>query len=98
IDEFSTQPSPDYTCSMRTAIILSVMCMSTSVVLAQEFDSEKPAMIPKSMQQLVDDQQIAGAVTCVVTRDKFMSLQAVGMADIENALPMKNDSIFWIAS
>ena len=50
------------------------------------------------MKKFIDDKQISGAVTCVATRDKIVDLQATGLADIKNNVPMKPDTIFWIAS
>ena len=46
----------------------------------------------------MDSHTLAGAVTLVADRDKVLSLEAVGYADIAAKTPMKTDDLFWIAS
>src|SRR5262245_4574812 len=58
----------------------------------------EPAALPPLLQSFVDKHELAGAVTCVVTKDKIASLEAVGFADIAANEKMKTDSLFWIAS
>jgi CubicO group peptidase (beta-lactamase class C family) len=41
---------------------------------------------------------VAGVVTYVANPGRLLHLEAVGMADREAEIPMKTDSIFWIAS
>ncbi len=50
------------------------------------------------MRRLVDSRDIAGAVTMVVNKDGVAHLEATGLADIESMRPMRDDTIFWIAS
>jgi len=40
----------------------------------------------------------SGSVTVVVTKDKVVHLEAVGLADLAAKTPMRPDSVFWIAS
>jgi len=54
--------------------------------------------ITDSLQPFVDDHTIAGAVTLVASRDKVLSLEAIGCADIAAKTPMRTDDLFWIAS
>lgn len=54
--------------------------------------------IPKRLQQLVDEGQLAGAVTLVQRHGTLASLEAVGWADIEAKKPMRPDTIFQIMS
>jgi CubicO group peptidase (beta-lactamase class C family) len=63
-----------------------------------EFDARKLAAIPDRMKQLIEQHEIAGAVTLVATRDKVVHLEAVGQANVAGNEPMRVDSIFWIAS
>lgn len=58
---------------------------------------EFPA-VSGAMREFVAKKEIAGAVTLVATRDKVLHLSAVGQADIAAAVPMRPDTIFWIAS
>ncbi len=46
----------------------------------------------------MDDHTLAGAVTLVANKDKVLSLEAVGFADIAAKTPMRTDDLFWIAS
>ena len=60
-----------------------------------------PAAEPRiadSLQPFVDNNILAGAVTLVASRDKVLSLEAVGYADVGAKTPMKTDDLFWIAS
>ena len=54
--------------------------------------------ISKRMQAFVDDGTISGAVTLVADRERILSLDVVGQADIAGGKPMQADSLFWIAS
>jgi len=46
----------------------------------------------------VEAKNVAGAVTLVAGVDRVLHLEAVGSADLAGPVPMKADSIFWIAS
>jgi CubicO group peptidase (beta-lactamase class C family) len=50
------------------------------------------------LKPYVDKHSLAGAVTLVADKDKILSLEAVGFADIENSKMMRPDAVFWIAS
>jgi CubicO group peptidase (beta-lactamase class C family) len=50
------------------------------------------------MQAFVDQGQLSGAVTLVADRDHIIHLTAVGRRDIRRNLPMRTDTIFWVAS
>jgi CubicO group peptidase (beta-lactamase class C family) len=51
-----------------------------------------------AMQGAIASNEIAGAVTMVVTKDKVLHLETTGLADIAARKPMEADSLFWIAS
>src|SRR6185503_10011949 len=42
--------------------------------------------------------EIAGAVTVVVTKDRILHLESTGFADVDAKRPMTPDTLFWIAS
>jgi CubicO group peptidase (beta-lactamase class C family) len=46
----------------------------------------------------VQREELAGAVALVANKDKVLSVEAVGFADLEAKKPMREDAIFWIAS
>lgn len=50
------------------------------------------------LQPFVDKHALAGAVTLVADKDKVLSLEAVGYADVVAKKPMSTDALFWIAS
>jgi CubicO group peptidase (beta-lactamase class C family) len=63
--------------------------------------AEKPAssqIIAPSLQKFIDDKTISGAVTLVASPDQILSLEAIGLANIEAKTPMKTNAMFWIAS
>lgn len=65
---------------------------------AARIDRQKLAEVPRVMREFIEKNEIAGAVTLVATKDGVVALDAVGKADVEKDVPMKNDTIFWIAS
>ena len=58
----------------------------------------KPGRIAAALQPFVGQNTLAGAVTLVASKDKVLSLEAVGWADINKKKAMQPDSVFWIAS
>jgi CubicO group peptidase (beta-lactamase class C family) len=56
------------------------------------------AVVSRAMQDCINRKEIAGAVTLVASRDEVLHLAANGQADIATHAPMREDSIFWIAS
>jgi CubicO group peptidase (beta-lactamase class C family) len=54
--------------------------------------------IGKAMQEKIDQKEIAGAVTIVLTKDKVVHLESNGYADLAAKRPIAPDSLFWIAS
>jgi CubicO group peptidase (beta-lactamase class C family) len=54
--------------------------------------------IVAALQPFVDNHTLAGAVTLVADRDKVLSVDTVGFADIAANRPMRPDALFWIAS
>ena len=50
------------------------------------------------MQAFVNDKVISGSVTAIATKDKMLSLETVGYADLKTKEAMRADHLFWIAS
>src|SRR5437773_4475842 len=61
-------------------------------------DGPKLAGIGAAMQEMIATNEIAGAVTVVVTKDKLIHLESTGFADVAAKRPMTPDTLFWIAS
>jgi CubicO group peptidase (beta-lactamase class C family) len=58
----------------------------------------EPSNIAHALQPFIDRHELAGAVTLVTSKDKVLSLEAVGYADIAGNKTMRTDALFWIAS
>ena len=80
----------------KLVFVLSSCLVGT--ISATEFDSEKLSQIPVKMQEFVDKQQLAGAVTVVGTKDGIAQISAVGSLDLAAKKPMPEDALFRIAS
>jgi len=74
-----------------TAAILSVSTLSFAA-------SPLLPGIGAAMQDMVARQEIAGAVTAVVTLDRTLHLESTGHADLASNRLMTSDTLFWIAS
>src|ERR1035438_4732390 len=60
--------------------------------------SPKLPGVSAAMQSDLADNDRSGSVTVVVTKDKVVHLEAMGLADLAAKTPMRPDSVFWIAS
>ncbi len=59
------------------------------------------AVLPEvgaAMREMVEKNEVAGAVTVVVTKDRVLHREGTGMADVAAKRPMTPETIFWIAS
>ncbi len=78
---------------LRLSAVLAISVTLTA--LAQE---PKLPGIGTAMQEMIAKNEIAGAVTAVVARDKVLHLETTGFADVAAKRPMTPDTLFWIAS
>jgi CubicO group peptidase (beta-lactamase class C family) len=78
--------------ALRTVLVLLVPVLTARALPAAE------PHVAASLQPFVDNHTLAGAVTLVATKDKILSLETVGYADIGAKTPMRTDDLFWIAS
>jgi CubicO group peptidase (beta-lactamase class C family) len=74
------------------ALLVSFL-FSSSALAADKF-----AAVPEALQQLVNSNEIPGAVALVATKESVLHLSAVGESDLASGRKMKTDDIFWIAS
>ncbi|HEX5177181.1 MAG TPA: serine hydrolase domain-containing protein, partial [Chthoniobacteraceae bacterium] len=51
-----------------------------------------------AMEEMIAKNEIAGAVTIVVTKDKVLHLECTGFADVAAKRAITPDTLFWIAS
>jgi len=61
-------------------------------------DATRLAQIPERMRWFVERGRAAGLVTLLGHRGKVIQLSAIGVQDLESKAPMKEDTIFQIAS
>ena len=54
--------------------------------------------ITDTLQPFIENHTVAGAVTLVADKEKVLSLDTVGYADVAAKKPMRSDNVFWIAS
>ncbi len=77
---------------------LICVCTLTPGALCGEPVGVENSEVSKVLQPFVDRHALAGAVTLVATKDRIVSLEAVGWADVAGRKPLKTDALFWIAS
>lgn len=58
----------------------------------------EPSPIVEVLQPFVNRHELAGAVTLIASKDKVLSVDVVGFADLADQRPMRSDALFWIAS
>jgi CubicO group peptidase (beta-lactamase class C family) len=81
----------------RRVAILAVLA-SLFVVHSIQADSPKLPGVGAAMEEMIAKNEIAGAVTVVVSKDKLLHLESTGFADVAAKRPMTADTLFWIAS
>ena len=74
---------------------IAIVAAATLTVSAEE---PRLSGVGKAMQEMVARQEVSGAVTAVVSKDRLLHLEATGLADIAAKRPMTTDTLFWIAS
>ena len=76
------------------------LLLTLVVLLASSWGQAKEPVSPvrARMQAFVKEKIISGSVTAVTTKDKMLSLETVGYADLKTKEVMRADHLFWIAS
>lgn len=54
--------------------------------------------VAAKLQPFIDSHELPGAVTLLATKDHILNFETLGLADVEKRVPMRQDTIFWIAS
>jgi CubicO group peptidase (beta-lactamase class C family) len=86
---------------LKTLLLVSAMCMAQAG--QTDIQSKSPIAtrdrdMAAVLQPFIDRHELAGAVVLVASKDKVLSLDAVGFADIAAHKQMQPDALFWIAS
>lgn len=69
-----------------------------SLGLSSAATAQQPADLSASVQPYVDRSELAGAVMLVANRERVLTIQSAGWANVGERKPMRTDSMFWIAS
>ena len=77
------------------SLILTLTASFGTLAFAE--DPKLPG-VGAAMQEMIAKNEIPGAVTVVVAKDKVLHLECTGLADVASAKPMSPETIFWIAS
>ena len=75
-------------------VIVSLLLSGSAALSAQP----KLPGVGAAMDSHIAQNEFAGSVTVVATKDKILHLEANGLADVATKKPMPADAIFWIAS
>ena len=81
---------------MRPSCLTAILALSATLTVSVQ--EQKLPGIGSAMQAMIAKNEIAGAVTVVVAKDKVLHLEASGLADVAGKRPMTPDTLFWIAS
>jgi CubicO group peptidase (beta-lactamase class C family) len=87
---------------MKKRIVLPLLALalllSLGVLAAPAEDKAKDRPLSDELKPFVEKGTLAGAVLLVADKDKVLTLEAVGHADVAAKKEMRTDSLFWIAS
>lgn len=81
---------------MKQSLIAAGLAFATA--LSAFAEAPKLPGVGATMQEAITKNEIAGAITVVVTKDKTVHLETTGFADVATKRPMTPDTLFWIAS
>src|SRR5215472_16645523 len=86
--------------TFRSHVSLGLLLLIAAGPLAraEDVDSARLAIIPARMAQFVEQGDVAGVVTVVGRKQGILSLEAVGLRNVEKNEPMNRDALFRIAS
>jgi CubicO group peptidase (beta-lactamase class C family) len=79
------------------AALLAGYWLAVPATTAQE-PAPSSKKIAAALQPFVDNHMLAGAVTLVADKEKVLSLDVLGFADVAAKKPLRPDALFWIAS
>jgi CubicO group peptidase (beta-lactamase class C family) len=77
---------------------LAVVSLTVLATLSAFAQAPKLPTVGAAMQEMIAKNEIAGAITVVVTKDKTVHFETTGHADVASKRPLTPDTLFWIAS
>jgi CubicO group peptidase (beta-lactamase class C family) len=82
-----------------SAFSLAVYLIASSAIAQSPDVAAAPhGRLAGVLQSAVDRHVISGGVLVVTDKEKVLDVDAVGLADIAGGKPMRDDTLFWIAS
>src|SRR5687768_16380649 len=75
-----------------------LLCLCLALVFAAVPHRGETATLADVISPHVERGEHSGSVVLVTARDKALSFDAVGYADVGNKKPMRKDTLFWLAS
>jgi CubicO group peptidase (beta-lactamase class C family) len=82
----------------RLILVFTLLGLPLLAQAQQPASARPPDPIRSTLQPLIDNHTIAGAVTLVATRDRIIYLQPAGYRDLEKKAALPYNAMFWIAS
>lgn len=83
---------------IRAAFLIAAVMNALTAAGAADGSPTSCQQVAAALQPFVDRHELAGAVALVADKDRVLSIDAVGYADIAAQKPMSPDALFWIAS
>jgi CubicO group peptidase (beta-lactamase class C family) len=85
---------------MHSHRLLAKLALFVSLFVVPSAVAATPKLpgIGAAMQEMVTKNEIAGAVTVVISKAKVLHLESTGFADVGSKRPMTPDTLFWVAS
>lgn len=85
---------------MRPLLLPACLAFTLALGLVRSTSAAEPTLpgIGDAMREMVTKNEVSGAVTVVLAKDKVLHLESTGLADVATKRPMTPDTIFWIAS
>src|SRR4051812_38913037 len=86
--------------AVRTMLVphISLFLLGVYALPLSAQSAGKSEDLKASLQKFIDAGELAGVVTFVGNKDSVINVQVLGLADLDNKVPMKRDTIFRIAS
>ncbi len=82
----------------KVTLAAALLSLPLSVPAQAQAAAAPADPIRASLQPLIDNHTIAGAVTLVADRDRIVYLESAGYRDLAQNAPMPTNAMFWIAS
>ncbi len=80
------------------ALFLAALLATNATGRAEDPDTSNVAGVRRQMQSFVDAAEISGAVTVIGRKDGVVSMEAIGLQDLDRGAAMPKDALFRIAS